>query len=84
MYDSRSANSRALGILWPGWDGATVGLPAGGGSCGSLGCGLGDDVGLVDGALDDLLFLGIEVLGEVLVEGRLFLLKSCNSLTSTY
>jgi hypothetical protein len=36
---------------------------------------LGDDVGLVNGALDNLLFFRIEVLGKVLVKRGLFLLK---------
>jgi hypothetical protein len=36
----------------------------------------------VDGALDDLLFVGVEVAGEVLVEGGLFLLEDCLMLAS--
>jgi hypothetical protein len=58
--------------------GTAVGLGAGGGDGGGfgLGCSLGNDVGLVNGPLDDLLLFGIEVLGKVLVEGRLFLLES--------
>lgn len=36
---------------------------------------LSDDVGLVDGALYDLLLLSVEILCEVLVQRRLFLLK---------
>lgn len=46
-------------------------------SCGGgrLRSGLGDDVGLVNGALNDLLFFGVEVLGQVLVKRGLFLLE---------
>jgi hypothetical protein len=42
-------------------------------SSGLGGC-LSDDVGLVDGSLDHLLFVGVEVLCEVFIERRLFLL----------
>jgi hypothetical protein len=38
---------------------------------------LGDHVCLVDGALDDLLFVRVEIAGEVLVKGGLFLLEDC-------
>jgi hypothetical protein len=31
----------------------------------------------VDGALDDLLFVRVEIAGEVLVKGGLFLLEDC-------
>jgi hypothetical protein len=37
---------------------------------------LGDDIGLVDSALDDLLLLRGQILSEVLVERRLFLLET--------
>lgn len=41
----------------------------------SLGCGGGDDVGVVHGGLYNLLFFWIEVLGQILVECGLLLLK---------
>jgi hypothetical protein len=50
---------------------------------GSLSLSLRDDVGLVDGALYDLLLLSVEVLCEVLVQRRLFLLKLCSLLVLT-
>ena len=36
-----------------------------------------DDIGLVHCALDNLLLLGVEVLGKVLVERGLLLLEAC-------
>jgi hypothetical protein len=54
---------------------------------GSIGCCLlslhlclRNDVRLVNSSLDDLLLFRIEVLCEIFVEGRLFLLKTCWSL----
>lgn len=38
---------------------------------------LSDDVRLVDGCLNDLLLVGIQVLGKILVQRGLFLLQSC-------
>ncbi len=38
---------------------------------------MGDNIGLMDRSLYDLLFFGIEVLREVLVERGLLLLEAC-------
>ena len=38
--------------------------------------GMGDNVGLVNGALDDLLLFWVQVFGKVFVKGGLFLLES--------
>ncbi len=40
---------------------------------------LGDDVRLVHRCLDDLLLVGIQVLGKIVIERRLFLLQSCTT-----
>jgi hypothetical protein len=42
----------------------------------SLGLNLGDDIGLVDSALDHLLLLRTQVLGKIFVERRLLLLET--------
>lgn len=60
----------AILLLWH--TGLAVGSCGGGSSLG-----LCNDVGLVNGALDDLLLLGVEVLRKVLVQRRLLLLKFC-------
>lgn len=36
-----------------------------------------NNIGLVDSALDDLLLLSVEVLGEVLIQSGLLLLELC-------
>lgn len=45
------------------------------GGSGSLSLSLGNDIGLMNGTLYNLLLLGVEVLCEVIVQRRLFLLE---------
>lgn len=45
--------------------------------CSRLGGLLGNDVGLVNRGLNNLLFFRVEVLCEVLVQSGLFLLEAC-------
>lgn len=44
---------------------------------------LRNDIGLVDSALNDLLLLGVEVLGEILIQSGLLLLQFCCLLAVT-
>lgn len=52
------------------------------GLCSSLRSCLRDCIGLVDRGLDNLLLFRIEVLGEIVVQGGLFLLKTCSPLAT--
>lgn len=45
-----------------------------------LSSGLCNHIGLMDCGLDNLLLLGVEILGQILIKSRLFLLKTCAQL----
>ena len=70
-------------LLWSDCGSSTIklGLLCGDLRCSlSLGSSLRDLVGLVNGGFNHLLFFGVEVLCDVLVQGGLFLLKGCSEL----
>jgi hypothetical protein len=69
VEDAENAVDRAVLLLKRGWVSVrSLGL--------GIGLNLGNDICLVDSALDDLLLFRRQVLGKVLVEGRLFLLEA--------
>jgi hypothetical protein len=69
IEDAEDAVDRAILLLQRPWVAiGSLGL--------DFGLYLGDDIGLVDSALDDLLLLRGQILSEVLVERRLFLLET--------
>jgi hypothetical protein len=69
VEDGENAVDRAVLLLKRRWVSvSSLGL--------GIGLNLGNDIGLVDSALDDLLLFRRQVFGKVLVEGRLFLLEA--------